>query len=89
MAGLSVRLHVVAQGGLHAVVLAHVVDAVTQERVRGHHRVAGPEAGGGDDLLTLGLELLLLVCGAVGMYVRTGVRLTAAEENHYSQPIAS
>jgi len=80
LAGLGVALHVVAQRRLHAVVLAHVVDAVAQEGLGGQQRVAGLEEVGEDDLGTLGLVLLLLLGGAVGVHIWTGVRLAAGRE---------
>lgn len=78
LTGLGVRLHIVAERRLHAVVLTHVVDAVTQESLGGHQRVAGLEAVRQDDMAALSLVKLLLICGAVGVDVWTSVGLTAA-----------
>lgn len=81
LTGLSVRLHVVTKCRFHAVILAHVVDAVTQESVGGHVRVAGLEAVREDDLGALRLVQLLFFCSAVGVDVRASVWLTATEDS--------
>lgn len=77
LARLRVGLHVVAQRGLHAVVLAHVEDAVVPEDIWVHQSVAGLEAVRHDDVGTLGCVLDLLVIGAVRVDVRSVVWLTA------------
>lgn len=82
LTGLSVGLHVVAQGCLHAVVLTHVIDAVTQEGIRRHQRMAGPEAVREDDVGTLILIQLFLLCCAVRMDIWTSVWLTTTEKNN-------
>lgn len=89
LTGLSVGLHVVTESGLHAVVLAHVVHAVTQEGLGGHEGVAGLEAVREDDLGTLSLEPLLLLCGAVGVDIWTGVWLTARGESVWISGLVS
>lgn len=80
--GLSIGLHVVAQGHLHAVVLTHVIDAVTQEGIRRHQRMAGPEVVREDDVGTLILIQLFLLCSAVRMDIWTCVWQTAIEKNN-------
>lgn len=50
LAGLSVGLHIVTESLLHAIIFTHVVEAVTQEPARGHHRVTGLKAIRQDDL---------------------------------------
>lgn len=43
MTGLSVSVNVIAQSRLHAIILAHVIDAVPQERFWRNERVTGLE----------------------------------------------
>lgn len=78
LARLGICLHVVAECGCHAVVLAHVKDAVVPEDLWIHQSVAGLKAvGRDDDIGTLGFVQVLLVSVAVWVDVRTVVRLTA------------
>lgn len=78
LARLGICLHVVAECGSHAVVLAHVEDAVVPEDLWIHQSVAGLKAvGHDDDIGTLGFVQVLLVSVAVRVDVRTVVRLTA------------
>lgn len=80
LARLGICLHVVAECGCHAVVLAHVEDAVVPEDLWIHQSVAGLKAvGHDDDIGTLGFVQVLLVSVAVWVDVRTVVRLTAGE----------
>lgn len=80
LARLGICLHVVAECGCHAVVLAHVEDAVVPEDLWVHQSVAGLKAvGHDDDIGTLGFVQVLLFSVAVWVDVRTVVRLTAGE----------
>lgn len=80
LARLGICLHVVAECGCHAVVLAHVEDAVVPEDLWIHQSVAGLKAvGHDDDIGTLGFVQVLLFSVAVWVDVRTVVRLTAGE----------
>lgn len=81
LTGLSIRIHIVTKRCLHSVILAHIVDAVTQESVGGHVRVAGLEAVREDDVGTLRLVQFLFFCSAVGVDVWACVWLTATEES--------
>lgn len=81
LTGLSVRLHIVAQSQRHAIVLTHVVDAVTNKGLRGHQSVTGLKSVGEENLAAVGLVELLFLCSAVGMDVWTSVWLAAKKKS--------
>lgn len=77
LACLGVCLHIVAECGIHAVVLAHVEHTGVTEDFGVHQCVAGLEAVRHDDIGALGCVQLLLTIAAVRVKVWAIVWLTA------------
>lgn len=81
LTGLCISLHVVTECFLHAIILTHVINAVTQESFSRHHRMAGLETVREDYLCTLSLVQLLFFCSAIRVDVWTSVWLTSKGGN--------
>lgn len=76
LAGLHVGLDVVAEDGAHALVLAQVVQAVVEEKLRIDEGVAGLVLGR-HDLQAQGAQALQFLDGAAGVQIRAVIWLAA------------